>query len=85
MGEVATAQPGTGYVHLARVVRDGGSVSVRLPASVRKRLGLLPGDLLGARVFNNLLVMERLPTEGIAKPKDLPASILPPQLRGQGA
>jgi len=71
-------------LYMARYHKWGGSHAFPLPPKVRQALRLMPGDILGMRVYGAQLVIERIPTEGVAVPRGIPASILPLQLRPQG-
>ncbi|MGH9669414.1 MAG: AbrB/MazE/SpoVT family DNA-binding domain-containing protein [Terriglobales bacterium] len=74
----------SGPLYMTKYRKWGDSFTMIFPRHVREKLRLMNGDILGMRVYGTQLVIERIPTEGIAIPRGIPASILPPELRPQG-
>lgn len=61
-------------VEYGRVQKKGSSLVVPLPPPILRALGLQPQDRLAMRVLGNLLVMERVPMEKLARLRELPVS-----------
>jgi len=71
-------------LYMSKYRKWGGSHAFVVPPRIREALRLMDGDIVGMRLYGQQLVLERIPTEGIAVARGIPASILPPELRPQG-